>query len=88
MLIPSTATYSDKEVDDQPGFYYVSLIDGPRFALLAGPYSTHREALDMVTPAKEAANKVNRQQAAFAGFGTCRLEHDAGAGILQKCGAL
>lgn len=33
------------EPDTRPGHYYVSCIDGPRTALLAGPFATHAEAL-------------------------------------------
>ena len=82
------AACNNAEVDDRPGFYYVSMIDGARYALLAGPYPSHREALDMVDSAKEAACRVNSAQCAFAGFGTCRTESNAGVGILNKHGAI
>ena len=51
--------------------YYVSVIDGPRYGLLAGPYSTHKEALAMVDVVREVAQKVNTQ-AVFYAFGTCK----------------
>lgn len=89
MRIPSGSTYTDStKTDDRPGFYYVSLIDGDKFALLAGPYMSHGEALKMVNTAKDAAYSVNSAQCAFACFGTCRLETNAGAGILNKYGKL
>lgn len=88
MRIPSDATYSANEVDDRPGFYYVSIIDGDRFGLLAGPYPSHREALDMVQPARQASYRVNSAQSSFSGFGTCRLEKSAGAGILNRYGEI
>ncbi len=39
--------------------YYVTLRDGPRTAWLAGPYETHREALDMVEPVYALALKID-----------------------------
>lgn len=59
--------------DTAPGPYYVSIRDGDRFGLLAGPFATHREALDLVERARAAAHEANPVQAAFAGFGTCRM---------------
>jgi len=89
MRIPSGSTYTDStEIDDRPGFYYVSIIDGNRFALLAGPYTSHGEALDMVRTAKDIAYLANPTQCAFAGFGTCRLESSAGLGTLHKLGIM
>jgi len=73
--------------DARPGFYYVSVIDGPKFGLLSGPYSTHAEALAQVEPARKIAHKANRD-AIWYGFGTCRLETSAGPGVLQRAGLL
>lgn len=33
-------------------FFYVSAIDGARHVLMAGPYGSHDEAKDMVTPVR------------------------------------
>jgi hypothetical protein len=88
MRFSSTSTYNATEVDDRPGFYYVSIVDGDKFALLSGPYTTHHEALGMVQAAKDAAYRMNSTQCAFAGFGTCRLDDSAGAGILNKHGMI
>lgn len=67
-----------------PGNYYVSAVDGPKFALLAGPYTSHAQALDMVPTVTEIAMQLD-PKAAFYGFGTCRT-HDAynREGILNK----
>jgi hypothetical protein len=52
--------------------YYVSVLDGPKHGLLAGPYDTHQKALDMVGPAKEIAQEVD-PWAWFYAFGTCKM---------------
>lgn len=55
----------------RPG-YYVSVIDGPRKAILAGPFKTHKEALAAVEPTKEAWWDLD-PRAAFAAWGTCGI---------------
>ena len=57
------------------GNYYVSAVDGPKFALLAGPYPSHAQALDMVDTVTAVAMKLD-PKAAFYGFGTCRMRDD------------
>lgn len=52
--------------------YYTSVVDGPRMAVLAGPFRTHQEALDMVRPAKELAHQLDTKSV-FYGFGTVKL---------------
>jgi hypothetical protein len=54
--------------------YYISIKDGPRHGFLAGPFRTHTEALALVDDARRVAQRVNRVQATFAGFGTCSGE--------------
>lgn len=49
--------------------YYVSVVDGPRRALLAGPYPTHQEALDQVDAVRKRAIAAY-QWAHFSWFGT------------------
>jgi len=44
--------------------FYVSVVDGKRTGLLAGPFATHQEALDLVDDAKEKAIEADP----FAGF--------------------
>ena len=51
--------------------YYVSVVDGPRYALLAGPYETHQEALDKVDEARKAAYTMD-VKAVFYAYGTCK----------------
>jgi hypothetical protein len=65
-------TFTDVELDTSPGYYYVSVIDGPRRGILAGPYDNHQAALDMVERVKQVANGID-PMAAFYSFGTCRF---------------
>lgn len=75
--------------DTKPGPYYVSAIDGQKHALVSGPYATHEEALALVTPAKNIAERHDAR-AVWAAFGTCRLNdmtmENAPRGMLQKWG--
>ena len=52
--------------------YYVSVIDGPRFGLLAGPFPTHVESLEWVERAKEEAHRVDPWSVFYA-FGTTAM---------------
>lgn len=52
--------------------YYVSVIDGPRFGLLAGPFSTHVEACAWVDRAREEAYRVDPRSWFYA-FGTVAM---------------
>ena len=52
--------------------YYVSVKDGQRSGLLAGPFDTHQQALDMVEAAKQEAYK-NDFFSCFYTFGTAKL---------------
>ncbi len=66
-----------------PGNYYVSAVDGPKFALLAGPYPSHAQALGMVATVTDIAMKLD-PKAAFYGFGTCRMRDNYNrAGVLN-----
>ena len=49
--------------------YYVSTIDGSRFALVAGPFDTHPEACGWVNRARDEACRVD-PRAWFYSFGT------------------
>jgi hypothetical protein len=62
--------------------FYVSVIDGPRIGgeievkrmgLLAGPYETHKEALDRVETVRKIAEEVNAW-AHFYAFGTVKVK--------------
>lgn len=73
-------------------YYYVSAIDGDRKYLIAGPYGSHRAALDMVQAVKAYAGSIDRR-AVFMAWGTAGsdsehrtpLNHDgsmrAGVGV-------
>ncbi len=69
--------------DGRPGFYYVTIRDGPRHGLLAGPFENdHPAALALVAQVREIAQAVNTR-AVFAAFGTAWSEVDQGPGILH-----
>ena len=71
------------ELDQRPGFYYVSVRDGGRTGLLAGPFAKHAEAILLVDEARRVAEQVN-DRAPFYWFGTCRSEKDLGPGKLNE----
>lgn len=53
--------------------YYVSTIDGSRFALLAGPFDNHPEACGWVDRARDEACRVD-PRAWFYAFGTTAMK--------------
>lgn len=72
--------------DTQPGPYYVSVIDGSRYALISGPYDTHAEALALVEKAKSIATSLD-PRSCFAAFGTARTKDGYNhPGVLQRWG--
>lgn len=72
------------EPDDRSGYYYVTIRDGGRHGLLAGPFhNNHQAALDLVPTIRRIAGLVNSRDAAFAGFGTSWSEVDQGPGMLH-----
>lgn len=75
------------EVDERPGAYYVSVVDGKRSALLLGPFDAHVLALAMVEPVRAHAASID-PRAHFYAFGTARLPNDDSvpirAGSLNK----
>jgi hypothetical protein len=69
--------------DDRPGWYYVTIRDGPRHGLLAGPFKDdHPAALAMVDQVRKIAQAVN-SRAVFAAFGTSWSPVDQGPGRLH-----
>jgi hypothetical protein len=70
------AEHGGQEPDPAPGPYYVSAVDGARFALLLGPFRTHAEALGWVGSVQQVAMQVARREAVWAAFGTCRVRDD------------
>lgn len=57
-----------------PG-YYVSVIDGTRTALVAGPFDTHAESLAQVEPEREKWYKLDPKSHWYA-WGTARVRDD------------
>lgn len=73
--------------DDRPGPYYVSAIDGTQVHLIAGPYATHRAALDDVQRACHIASDANGR-AWFMSWGTVRIEGCTRVGVLNERGLI
>jgi hypothetical protein len=67
------AEHNAEHPDPRPGAYYVSVVDGRRYALALGPFDTHAAALERVGPVRDYCNKQS-DRAWFYGYGTCRLE--------------
>lgn len=67
--------------DPRPGFYYVSVMDGPRRALVRGPWTNHADALAAVETVRAEAEKADPRAVWYA-FGTARCETDVGPGVL------
>jgi len=63
--------------------YYVSIIDGDKHNLVAGPFKTHKQALDMVRPARIQGNKLD-PKSVFYGWGTAKRENGYWEGNLNK----
>jgi hypothetical protein len=64
------------EPDLRPGAYFTSAVLDHQWAILTGPYSTHREALADVEAAKARALDVGGIKAQFAAYGTVHIEGD------------
>lgn len=73
-------------VDSRPGDYYVSVVDGDRYALVSGPYPTHTAACDHVEAARAIGDQLD-PRSVFCGWGTCSMEPNSGrTGLLQRNG--
>ncbi len=72
---------SDQQPDTRPGFYYVTAIDGARYARLLGPFANHAGALAAVDAVRIEAEQRD-PWASFWAFGTCRADDDLGLGVL------
>lgn len=82
--LTSAHKYNPTDVDSRPGDYFVSVVDGDRYGLLSGPYTTHQAALADVEACKQLAIEIDCRLH-FAGFGTCRMESGSGyIGTLQR----
>ena len=65
-----------ENIDTRDGEYYVSVVDGARYALLLGPFvNDHAAALSRVEAVKKFAQSID-PRAIFYAFGTCRLPGD------------
>lgn len=65
--------------------FYVSVLDGPRHNLLAGPFDTHAEALAEVERVRAVALELDAK-AHFYAFGTCSVGDYSEPGFLNKHG--
>lgn len=61
--------------DTKPGFYYVSVVDGSKYALMLGPFETHEEALAMVKQCRDKAEEIEPRSYWWQ-WGTCREDDD------------
>jgi len=66
-------TCDPQEPDTKPGPYYVSVTDGPQFAVLLGPFEKHKDALDRVEDVRAKAIELD-PFAHFYSFGTVRMK--------------
>lgn len=57
----------------EDGGFYVSVVDGSQYGLLAGPFGTHPEALALVNTVRAKAEELNTR-AVFYSFGTLRAK--------------
>lgn len=63
--------------------FYVSVVDGARSRLLAGPFYHHRQALDLVPTVRNQAERCD-PKSVFYGFGTAKAPNGEHLGILNK----
>lgn len=61
------------ECDSPERRFYVTVVDGPRYALLDGPYLTHQAALDAVDAARRWTEE-HYPFSVFYAFGTVSVE--------------
>jgi hypothetical protein len=73
---------AEETPNPEPGAYYVSVRDGERYGLLAGPFVWHRDALAWVARVRRLAHEVDRA-AVWYGFGTARAHTPRGPGLLN-----
>lgn len=65
----------EKNPDGRSGNYYVTVIDGGRFALALGPFDTHREALARVDDVRDHCYASDdKTRSWFWGYGTSRID--------------
>ncbi len=63
-----------QQADTRPGHYYVSAVDGgTHWFPMAGPFTTHQEALDLADDVRRYAHEVSYRSVWYS-FGTCRVD--------------
>lgn len=76
----------------EPGFYYVTVIDAGCYWKMAGPYSTHQEALAAVGMVRRLTGACGGSKGlymkAFGGWGTTRSMDAGEPGVLNAKGLL
>ncbi|MBW2569699.1 MAG: hypothetical protein JRE47_10115 [Deltaproteobacteria bacterium] len=63
--------------------FYVSVKDGNQFNIVAGPFKTHKQALDLVEPAIKAG-RILDPKSHFYAWGTVKMKNGHQEGILNK----
>ena len=63
--------------------FYVSVVDGGRVGLLAGPFPTHKEALDLVDASKRLAQEAD-PFACFYAYGTLSMATGKRQGVFNR----
>lgn len=71
------------EVQREPGFYYVTVVDGSRYLPLLGPFKYHRQARRFVRRAQEHA-VTHYRFACFYAYGTARLPDGRFEGVFNS----
>ena len=57
--------------------YYVSVLDGSKSVIAAGPYETHAAALARVATIRQKVEILDPIRFPFWAFGTCGIERNA-----------
>lgn len=72
--LPDKVTVSpDPDTKLRGGFYVSAIKDNRAYALLLGPFETHREALDRVRPVTDFTLE-RKAESHWWFFGTCRVD--------------
>ena len=75
--IPQHARFIDAPEPNEEGGFYVSAIDGTKYAGLLGPFQTHSAAAEKVRNVSDYVC-ARKPEAHWWSFGTCRLESKDG----------
>ena len=62
--------------------YYISVIDGAKYALVAGPFKNHEQALGLVEQAKKVGY-TRDPMSHFYAWGTCKRPNGYQEGVLN-----